>query len=124
MVFVVGGITHSEMRVAHNLTKKSGRDIVIGGTSLDTPKTFLSNLLVSFPSFTGAQMVLTLKLISLASCYQDGLRKDEVQWSRATLQHIAEHLCDSSLSTPSHSGTAAHLVCHAMARNLLSTNGR
>ncbi|KAK9810978.1 hypothetical protein WJX73_003119 [Symbiochloris irregularis] len=27
--------------------------------------------------FTGAQMVLTLKLISLASCYQDGLRKDE-----------------------------------------------
>lgn len=28
--------------------------------------------------FTGAQMVLTLKLISLASAYQDGLRSDQV----------------------------------------------
>lgn len=28
--------------------------------------------------FTGAQMVLTLKLISLAVCYQDGLKSDEV----------------------------------------------
>ena len=47
IVFVVGGITHSEMRVAHNLSKKLGRDIVIGGTSLDSPKDFLANLLVS-----------------------------------------------------------------------------
>lgn len=46
IVFVVGGITHSEMRVAHNLTKRLGRDIVIGGTSLDTPRDFLTNLLV------------------------------------------------------------------------------
>lgn len=29
--------------------------------------------------FTGAQMVLTLKLISLAVCYQDGLKKEEVR---------------------------------------------
>ena len=29
--------------------------------------------------FTGAQMVLTLKLISVAVCYQDGLKKEEVQ---------------------------------------------
>jgi lysophospholipid acyltransferase len=29
--------------------------------------------------FTGAQMVLTLKLISVAVCYQDGLKKEEVR---------------------------------------------
>lgn len=28
--------------------------------------------------FTGAQMVLTLKLISLAVCYQDGLKPEQV----------------------------------------------
>jgi len=28
--------------------------------------------------FTGAQMVLTLKLISVAVCYQDGLKEDKV----------------------------------------------
>ena len=38
--------------------------------------------------FTGAQMVLTLKLISIASCYQDGLRKDAVRQLRiATALH-------------------------------------
>ena len=29
--------------------------------------------------FTGAQMVLTLKLISVAVCYQDGMKQDEVR---------------------------------------------
>ena len=29
--------------------------------------------------FTGAQMVLTLKLISVAVCYQDGLKQEEVR---------------------------------------------
>lgn len=28
--------------------------------------------------FTGAQMVLTLKLISVAVCFQDGLKEDKV----------------------------------------------
>ena len=46
VVFVVGGITRSEMRVAHLLSKKLGRDIVLGGTSLDEPEVFLKNLLV------------------------------------------------------------------------------
>lgn len=31
--------------------------------------------------FTGAQMVLTLKLISVAVSYQDGLKKEEVHIS-------------------------------------------
>ena len=43
--------------------------------------------------FTGAQMVLTLKLISLASAYQDGLRPDEVSsYAIAILQHIGSIL--------------------------------
>ena len=46
-MFVVGGITRSEMRVAHLLSKKLGRDIVLGGTSIDEPEVFLRNLLVS-----------------------------------------------------------------------------
>jgi len=50
VVFVVGGITRSEMRVAHMLSKRLGRDIVLGGTSLDDPDTFLKNLLVSLLS--------------------------------------------------------------------------
>lgn len=34
--------------------------------------------------FTGAQMVLTLKLISVAVCYQDGMKQDEVRlWCMA-----------------------------------------
>ena len=49
VVFVVGGITRSEMRVAHTLSKRHGRDIVLGGTSIDTPDTFLKNLLVRNP---------------------------------------------------------------------------
>ena len=46
VVFVVGGITRSEMRVAHVLSKRLGREIVLGGTSLDDPATFLHNLYV------------------------------------------------------------------------------
>ena len=45
-MFVVGGITRSEMRVTHLLSKKLGRDIVLGGTSLEEPEVFLRNLLV------------------------------------------------------------------------------
>jgi hypothetical protein len=36
--------------------------------------------------FTGAQMVLTLKLISVAVCYQDGLQKEEVRAAACWLQ--------------------------------------
>ena len=35
--------------------------------------------------FTGAQMVLTLKIISLAVCYQDGLKDDEVKCAESKM---------------------------------------
>ena len=51
VVFVVGGITRSEMRVAHVLSKRLGREIVLGGTSLDDPAAFLHNLYVRLTIF-------------------------------------------------------------------------
>ncbi len=51
VAFVVGGVTRSEMRVAHKLSAKLGREILIGSTSCDTPTTFLKSLQVSPPSF-------------------------------------------------------------------------
>lgn len=50
VAFVVGGVTRSEMRVAHKLSAKLGREILIGSTSCDTPTTFLKSLQVA-PSF-------------------------------------------------------------------------
>ena len=46
VAFVVGGVTRSEMRVAHKLSAKLGREILIGSTSCDTPTTFLKSLQV------------------------------------------------------------------------------
>lgn len=46
VAFVVGGMTRSEMRVAHKLSVKLGREILIGSTSCDTPATFLKSLQV------------------------------------------------------------------------------
>ncbi|CAK0753523.1 hypothetical protein CVIRNUC_002227 [Coccomyxa viridis] len=43
-VYVIGGITHSETRAAHKLSVKLNRDIIIGGTTLDTPSEFLEHL--------------------------------------------------------------------------------
>jgi syntaxin-binding protein 1 len=44
IIFVVGGVTHSEVRVAHQLSKKLKRDVLLGGTSIDNPATFLEKL--------------------------------------------------------------------------------
>ena len=44
VVFVVGGITRSEMRAAHKLSAKLGRLVLLGGTALDSPGTFLKRL--------------------------------------------------------------------------------
>ena len=55
VVFVVGGITRSEIRVAHKLSARLGRDIILGGTSADIPSTFVKGLAVS-PLATGAPM--------------------------------------------------------------------
>lgn len=38
--------------------------------------------------FTGAQMVLTLKLISVAVCYQDGLKREEVSCCCAEQEYL------------------------------------
>ena len=46
VVFVVGGITRSEMRAAHKLSAKLARPVLLGGTALDSPGTFLKRLSV------------------------------------------------------------------------------
>eukprot|EP00262_Sarcandra_glabra_P016883 TRINITY_DN5629_c0_g1_i1.p1 TRINITY_DN5629_c0_g1~~TRINITY_DN5629_c0_g1_i1.p1 ORF type:complete len:567 (+),score=90.36 TRINITY_DN5629_c0_g1_i1:2-1702(+) len=43
-VFVVGGATRSELRVAHKLTTKLRREIVLGSSSLDDPAQFITKL--------------------------------------------------------------------------------
>ena len=44
-VFVVGGVTYSEMRCAHRLSARMGRDVFLGGTSIETPARFLRHVL-------------------------------------------------------------------------------
>lgn len=44
VVFVVGGITRSEMRAAHKLSAKLARPVLLGGTALDSPGAFLKRL--------------------------------------------------------------------------------
>eukprot|EP00959_Pyramimonas_sp_CCMP1952_P026187 549763-Pyramimonas_sp.AAC.1 len=44
VVFVIGGITRSEVRTAYEISRATGRDVIIGSTSLDTPIEFLSHL--------------------------------------------------------------------------------
>lgn len=44
IVFIIGGVTRSEMRVAHKLSESLSRDIIIGGTNPETPKSFLNSL--------------------------------------------------------------------------------
>lgn len=46
VVFVIGGMSRSELRVAHVLSAKLGRDIILGSTSVETPTTFLNRLKV------------------------------------------------------------------------------
>lgn len=47
VIFVIGGITRSELRVAHLMSAKLGRDVVLGSNVVDTPKSYLSRLAVS-----------------------------------------------------------------------------
>ena len=47
VAFVIGGMTRSEMRVAHKLSSKLGREVLLGSTSCDTPTTFLKSLQVT-----------------------------------------------------------------------------
>ncbi|PRW58349.1 SM Sec1-family [Chlorella sorokiniana] len=43
-VFIVGGVTLSEMRCAHRLSAKLGRDVFLGGTSVETPARFMRHV--------------------------------------------------------------------------------
>ncbi|KAG0576062.1 hypothetical protein KC19_5G052300 [Ceratodon purpureus] len=43
-VFIVGGITRSELRTMHKLTLQLKREVVLGSTSLDNPRQFLQKL--------------------------------------------------------------------------------
>ena len=40
-MFIVGPMTHSEMRVVRKLSGQMNRDVVLGGTGVATPATFL-----------------------------------------------------------------------------------
>ncbi|CAI7791740.1 unnamed protein product, partial [Closterium sp. NIES-53] len=43
-VFIVGGMSRSEIRVAHMLSQQLNREVVIGSTSLDTPNKFIQKM--------------------------------------------------------------------------------
>jgi syntaxin-binding protein 1 len=40
-IFIVGGMTRSELRVAHKLTPQLKREVVLGSTNIDNPKQFV-----------------------------------------------------------------------------------
>jgi len=44
IVFVVGGVSRSEMRASYTMSKALGRDVILGSTSVETPKSFMSKL--------------------------------------------------------------------------------
>eukprot|EP01114_Cavostelium_apophysatum_P002022 TRINITY_DN1176_c0_g1_i1.p1 TRINITY_DN1176_c0_g1~~TRINITY_DN1176_c0_g1_i1.p1 ORF type:complete len:627 (+),score=182.39 TRINITY_DN1176_c0_g1_i1:2117-3997(+) len=44
IIFIAGGVTLSETRAAYELTKKLNREVIIGGTSVITPKSFVEEL--------------------------------------------------------------------------------
>ncbi|XP_020591408.1 SNARE-interacting protein KEULE-like [Phalaenopsis equestris] len=43
-IFIIGGATRSELRVAHKLTSKLKREIILGSTSLDDPAQFITKV--------------------------------------------------------------------------------
>lgn len=44
IVFVIGGVTRSEMRSSYSMSKALGRDVLLGSTSVESPKSFMSKL--------------------------------------------------------------------------------
>ena len=44
IVFVLGGLCYSELRALHEISRMTGRDILIGSTSMLTPKEYLASL--------------------------------------------------------------------------------
>ena len=44
IVFVLGGMSYSELRGIHEVERTTGRDIIAGSTTMLTPQTFLLGL--------------------------------------------------------------------------------
>jgi syntaxin-binding protein 1 len=44
VVFVIGGVSRSEMRVVHQLSKSLSKDIVLVSSSVDNPSQFIDKL--------------------------------------------------------------------------------
>ena len=44
MVFVIGGVSRSEMRVVHQLSKSLAKDIILVSSSVDNPSQFIDKL--------------------------------------------------------------------------------
>lgn len=44
VVFVLGGVTRGEMRTSYTMSKLLGRDVLLGSTSVETPKSFVDKM--------------------------------------------------------------------------------
>jgi len=44
VVFVLGGVTRNEMRSSYTMSRLLGRDVLLGSTSVESPKSFMSKL--------------------------------------------------------------------------------
>jgi syntaxin-binding protein 1 len=44
VIFVIGGVTRSEMRVVHTMSKQLNRDIILANTAVLRPNAFLGML--------------------------------------------------------------------------------
>jgi syntaxin-binding protein 1 len=44
ILFVIGGVTRSEMSAVHELSKRTGREVLLGSTAVLKPSGFLSQL--------------------------------------------------------------------------------
>ncbi|OUM61422.1 hypothetical protein PIROE2DRAFT_12575 [Piromyces sp. E2] len=44
IIFILGGVTYAEMREVYEMVKEYNRDIIIGSTSIITPKTFMDDI--------------------------------------------------------------------------------
>jgi syntaxin-binding protein 1 len=72
--FIIGGFTYSELRTAHRLTAKLGRDVVLGGTSVETPAKFMAQVLDLAP----APEVGALEIESLSISGTSGRQSNSV----------------------------------------------
>jgi syntaxin-binding protein 1 len=60
IAFVIGGFTFSELRVVHRMTAKTGRDVLLGGTSVQTPINFIQQVVAL--SAEGQQAAATFEV--------------------------------------------------------------